>query len=201
MSNWFDKLNLRPGERRLLVIVGIALFVVLNWLFIRPRFGSVGRLQGELATARTTRERYQAQIAKTKDYEKRIRELELQGQTVPSADMGIEFQKTVQRQAAASSLAILTTDARGADRSGSAAEFFDEQVLRVTANGNDKALVDFLYKIGTGDSLIRVRELSLNPDPSGMKLNSVITLVASYQRADKPGGKAAPKPVTTAKTP
>jgi hypothetical protein len=201
MSNWFDKLNLRPGERRLLVFVGIALFIVLNWVFVKPRFGAVGRLEGKLETARATRLRYQDQIAKTKDYEKRIRELELQGQSVPSAEMGIEFQKTVQRQASASALSILSTDARAADRTGQVTEFFDEQILRVTATGNDKALVDFLYKIGTGDSLIRVRELSINPDPGGMRLNSIITLVASYQRADKPAGKPTGKPVTTAKTP
>jgi Tfp pilus assembly protein PilO len=199
--NWFDKLNLRPAERRLLVVIGIALFIVLNLVFIKPHFGAVGRLQAQLEKERATRERYQREIAHIKDYEKRIRELELQGQTLPSTEMGIEFQKTVQRQAAASSLAIISTDARAATAAGPTSEFFEEQILRITAMGNDKQLVDFLYRIGSGDSLIRVRELTVNPDPGGMRLNSVITLVASYQRAEKPSAKPTAKPVTTAKTP
>jgi Tfp pilus assembly protein PilO len=201
MTNWFDKLNLRPGERRLLVLIGIAFFVVLNILFVKPHFGAVGRLRKQLDQQETTRDRYQREIARTRDYEKRIKELELQGQTVPSTEMGLEFQKTVQRQAAASSLSILSTDARAGGAQNQTSEFFEEQILRVTATGNDKQLVDFLHRIGTGDSLIRVRELSVSPDPGGMRLNSVITLVASYQRAAKPAAKPAPKPVATAQTP
>lgn len=201
MSNWFDKLNLRPGERRLLVLIGIAFFVVLNIMFVKPHFGVVGKLRGQLDQQESTRARYQREIARTKDYEKRIKELELQGQTVPSTEMGLEFQKTVQRQAAASALSILSTDARAGGTANQTSEFFEEQILRVTAAGNDKQLVDFLYRIGTGDSLIRVRELSVSPDPGGMRLNTIITLVASYQRASKPSSKPEPKPVATAKTP
>jgi len=43
-------------------------------------------------------------------------------------------------------------------------------------------LVDFLYKLGNGSSLIRVRDLSLQPDPPRQKLAADIQLVASYQK-------------------
>ena len=43
MKNPFDQLNLRPQERRVLVIVGLIIFVVLNILFVRPLFGELAR--------------------------------------------------------------------------------------------------------------------------------------------------------------
>ena len=38
MNSYLDKLNLRPQERRLLVLVGLIVFVVLNFWFVRPHF-------------------------------------------------------------------------------------------------------------------------------------------------------------------
>ena len=40
----FDKLNLRPQERRLVVIVGMVLFVLINWWFVWPFFGEWGKV-------------------------------------------------------------------------------------------------------------------------------------------------------------
>ena len=92
-------------------------------------------------------------------------------------------------------MAILSSDSRQVS-STKLSEFFDEQTLRITANSDDKQLVDFLYKLGAGDSIIRVRDISLSPDPSGTKFNSTLTFVASYQRV-----APAKKPITTAKNP
>ena len=52
--------------------------------------------------------------------------------------------------------------------------------------------MDFLYRLGAGGSLIRVRDLSLSPDPTGIKLSSQITLVASYPKAASPAKAATP---------
>jgi hypothetical protein len=52
--------------------------------------------------------------------------------------------------------------------------------------------VDFLYKLGSGASTIRVRDLELQPDPPHQRLSANIRLVASYQKN--------PKPATTATT-
>ena len=43
-------------------------------------------------------------------------------------------------------------------------------------------LVDFLYKLGAGASMIRVRDLTLQPDPPRQRLTADIRLVASYQK-------------------
>jgi type II secretory pathway component PulM len=72
MTKFLDKLNLRPGERRLVVVVAIVVFLVLNVWLVWPSFGEWGRteqritdarkkvrqFQNELAAARTTRDNW-----------------------------------------------------------------------------------------------------------------------------------------------
>ena len=60
----------------------------------------------------------------------------------------------------------------------------------------EKPLVDFLYNLGSGNSLIRVRGLSLRPDPPRQLLAANITLIASYQK--KPVARRAASPATAA---
>ena len=60
--------------------------------------------------------------------------------------------------------------------------FFVEQIQNINVTATDEQLVDFLYKLGSDASMIRVRDLELQPDPPHQKLNANIKLVASYQR-------------------
>ena len=48
MTNPFDQLNLRPQERRILVIVGLIIFIVLNVLLVTPLFGQLAAAEGQL---------------------------------------------------------------------------------------------------------------------------------------------------------
>ena len=43
MKSAFDRLNLRPFERRLVVAVGTVVFVVLNLVFVWPYFDERGK--------------------------------------------------------------------------------------------------------------------------------------------------------------
>ena len=61
-------------------------------------------------------------------------------------------------------------------------QFFMEQLQNITAVATDAQLVDFLYKLGSGPSMVRVRDLVLQPDQQHMHLNTDILLVASYQK-------------------
>ena len=61
--------------------------------------------------------------------------------------------------------------------------FFVEQIQNINVTATDDELVDFLYKLGSDVSMIRVLDLELQPDPSRQKLNANIKLVASYQRS------------------
>jgi len=194
MTGFFDKLNLRPAERRLLVVVALAGFVVLNMIFVWPRFGELGRELDATRDARGKIDKYRAEAAKAPALEARLRELEDAGSQVASAEQALALQTTVQTQAAQSGVSILSYDSRGGSGDSRTAEFFQEQTLRVTAMSTDAQLVDFLHKLGTGNSLIRVRDLDVRPDQGQMRLNYSITLVASYQ-------KAAPRKNLTARTP
>jgi hypothetical protein len=190
----FDRLNLRPAERRLLVLVALAGFVVMNMIFIWPRFGELGRELDAARAARAQAGQFRAEATSAPALEARLRELEDAGSQVASSEQALALQTTVQLQAAQSGVTILTYDSRGGAGDSRTAEFFQEQTLRVTALCTDAQLVDFLHKLGTGNSLIRVRDLDVRPDNSLMKLNCTITLVASYQ-------KAAPRKNFTASTP
>ena len=80
-------------------------------------------------------------------------------------------------------------------------QFFAEQALSIDFTSGGKELVDFLVDIAAGNSMIRVREMNVKPDPSQTKLMGNITLIASYQKkaatnkpaAVPPKNAAAPK--------
>jgi len=195
MSSALDKLNLRPGERRLLVLVALAAFIVLNMFMVWPRFGELGKEQQRLRDARAQLRKFQDGAAKAPIHQERLHELEDAGSSVVSQEQALALQSSVQNQAGQSGVAILSYSSSAPSGTSRTAEFFSEQGLRVTANSGDKELIDFLFKLGTGNSLIRVRDLDVKPDPSQMKLNSSISLVASYQ---KPTSR---KNVASAKSP
>ena len=60
----------------------------------------------------------------------------------------------------------------------------------ISVQSGEAQLVDFLYNLGSGNSLIRVRDLTLRPDPPRQQLSGTVKLVASYQK--NPPKKAAP---------
>ena len=60
--------------------------------------------------------------------------------------------------------------------------FFVQQIQNINVTATDDQLVDFLYKLGSDVSMIRVLDLELQPDPPRQKLIANIKLVASYQR-------------------
>ena len=95
----FDKLNLRPQERRLVVIVGMVIFVLLNMWFVWPYFDDWGTTKGEIERNRTTLQRYNTEIANKTKYEGRLRELETTGSEMLGNEL--ELQRIVENQAAA----------------------------------------------------------------------------------------------------
>ena len=68
--------------------------------------------------------------------------------------------------------------------------------MGLTIQSSEAQLVDFLYKLGDGNSLIRVRALSLRPDAPRQALAGSLTLIASYQK--KPSARPAPAPAPAA---
>jgi Tfp pilus assembly protein PilO len=198
MTNPLDKLNLRPFEKRLVAGICLLLFlVVIIWICPRPSDWTDAKDQ--LEGARQTLVTYQNAIAQKADYEKKIREFESEGAApVAPDDQANQFLRTVQNQAAVSGVSIMSIS-----RQTTATNvFFLEQRQTFTVQANEEQLVDFLYQLGSGDSIIRARGLSLRPNAPRQQLSGNIDLVASYQK--KPAAKTSvptplPKKSTTKK--
>ena len=64
---FLDKLNLRPQERRLIVLVAVVIFIVLNFLFVRPHFGEWKSTENKIQLVRTTLSNFQKETARMPD--------------------------------------------------------------------------------------------------------------------------------------
>ena len=177
MKKYFAQL--RPLERRLAIGVLVLLFLVLNYVFIWPHFSDWGNLQRRGDDARRKLKLYQTAIAQTPAYEAQVKSLESSGEFVALEDMAVNMLRTIQTQSAQSGVGIISPG-RAIMHTNDA--FFVEQVQNINVLGDDKQLVDFLYKLGSGASMIRVRDLELQPDAAKQHLNANIQLVASYQK-------------------
>ena len=170
--------QLRPLERRFAVGVLVVLFLVLNAVFIWPHHSDWGNLKARLDTAHKNLDRDQAVLLEKPKYDSLVKNLEGQGEFVAPEDMAVNMMRTIQNQSAASGVQLQNTSRQMTH----ADEFFSEQTQNINVTANDEQLVDFLYKLGSGASMIRVRDLELQPDPSKTHLNANIQLVASYQK-------------------
>jgi Tfp pilus assembly protein PilO len=170
--------QLRPLERRIAVGVMVLLFIVLNWVFVKPHFSDWGSLQNRLANARRDLARDQKVIAQSGTVQAQVKALEGQGEFVAPEDQAIYFTRTIESQRAASGVGIANYS-RSVTHTN---QFFTEQSQNITVIGNDAQIVDFLFKLGNGASMVRVRDLDLQPDAARLNLNANIKLVASYQK-------------------
>ena len=191
MSKYFAQL--RPLERRMAVGVLVIFILVLNWVFIWPHFGDWGNLRSRLGTARQKLGLYQTTILQTSNYEAQVKIFESQGDVVALEDQSINFLRAIQSQSLASGVGMGSMG-RPSTRTNDA--FFVEQIQNINVTATDEQLVDFLFKLGSDASMIRVRDLELQPDPPHQKLNASIKLVASYRRNATAGPKT-----STAKAP
>lgn len=178
MKSTFDKLNLRPMERRIVVGLGIVLFLVVQFIYVWPHFGEVAKMDQRREVAQQKLKTYTEEIAQTNKFAKELTKLEGEGLSVPPEDQSTELTRTIVSQSGRSRVAIQSTS-RPNTRTN---EFFLEQAVQITATATEGDLIDFLYDLGSGNSLIRVRDLTLRPDPSRTRLSASVKLVASYQK-------------------
>jgi hypothetical protein len=176
MNEYFARLN--STERRFVVVVMLIVFAGLNAWLVWPRFGDWKKNQTAIARARQTLKVFEGKIAAIPEVEGKIKQFESEGASVLPEDQSSDFVGTIQRQAAASGVNILTM-IRQSDRTN---QFFIEKAQALTLQSDEEKLVDFLYKLGEGNSLVRVRGLALGPDAPRHNLRVNVTLVGSYQR-------------------
>jgi len=189
MKKYFSQL--RPLERRIAVGVLVVLLVGLNWWLVWPHFSDWGRMHRRLKDAQDKLKLYQTTSEQIPDLQKKVNAFESQGESVAPEDQAINFTRTILEQSQASGVAIVN-NSRPITRTND--QFFVEQVQNLNVAATDAQLVDFLYKLGTGASMTRVRDLDLQPDGPHQHLSGNIRLVASYQR--NPAAPAGTKPKT-----
>ena len=177
MKKYFEQL--RPMERRLVVGVAVVLVIVLNAVFIWPHFSDWGHLRARLDKARSDLDRNQKAAAQIPALTAEVKKYESEGQFVAPEDQGINFMRTIQMQSAQSGVQLQNTS-RQITHTNDA--FFVEQIENISVLATEEQLVNFLYKLGSGASMIRVRDLELQPDAPRQRLNAQIRLVASYQK-------------------
>src|SRR5262249_23019368 len=123
---------------------------------------------------------FQAEISDMRRIQADIHVLEATGgHAVPFEDQASQFANAINSQAIASGVNITGTS-KPQTRTNDA--FFIEQNETVSVISQEQPLVEFLYRLGASNSLIRVRELSLKPDVQRQQLAGNIKLVASYQK-------------------
>lgn len=184
MDGIFDKLGLQPAERRLLVGVGVVLFLVFNIYFIWPHFNEWGQLKGDIATLQMTRTAYEQERDNLPGYQEKEAELRGRSPAVPASGIGSQLVKEVQNQAkrlGKQFAYIKQIDGAQNERS----QFFEEKIVNVRfTSWTDTNVLQLLISLGEGSSVIRIRDLSIKPDPSRLKLTGNATMIASYQKED-----------------
>ena len=192
MKKYFAQL--RPFERRVAIGIVVVVFLVLNYVFIWPHFSDWGNLSRRRDTARNKLKLYQTVVAQTDACQKQVNSLQSQGEFVALENQGVNMLRNIQTQSAQSGVSIVN-NSRQITHTNDA--FFVEQVQNINVTADDGKLVDFLYKLGSGASMIRVRDLEMQPDGTKQHLVANIRLVASYQKSDQ----AATLKPATAKAP
>ncbi len=185
MNNYLDRFNLSPSEKRLVVGVGVVFFFILNFWFVFPHFSDWSEMQFRMAKARQTLQVFQEEIAHRATYEARVHAIEKEGYSVPAEDQALHFASTVQSQAARAGI-VPTSTGRPSTTTN---QFFLEQSQQIAFQSKEPQIVKFLVNLSSGGSLIRVRDLTLRPDPPRYQLTATLKLVASYQK--KGGSRAA----------
>jgi type II secretory pathway component PulM len=190
--------NLRPMEKRLFFGVGVLILVLANFWVIVPHFSDWSRVKERREKAIHTLEMYNQKLDQRQTIDATIRKLEGEGLAVPAAEQQGHFASAIQSQAAQSQITIIQTGRQQTKTN----QFFLELSQNISVQAKESQLVDFLYNLGAGNSLIRVRDLRLHPDPARQQLQGDIRLVASYQknvptRVVAPAGKTS-TPTSTA---
>jgi hypothetical protein len=198
MKEFFARLN--PTERRFVVGVGVVFFLAINLVWVWPHFSDWSQTRTRMNTAADKLVTFQQGVAKIPALNREIDKYQRQGDVVPQDDQAVRFVRLIQSQAAESRVMIVNM---GSQRQTGTTNnpFFVEQNETVTLQSGEKELVDFLYNLGAGNSLIRVKVLSVQPDQSHQQLTSRVTLIASYQRKAPAPRAAAPAAAPAAKTP
>ena len=173
----FDKLNLSSGERRLVMAVLVVLMLALAWM-VWGMIPSPGVTQNKISQAQQRLNSFTNEISKIADYEKKIGELQGLGSAVIKIEQQTDMRKFINQLTAANGVDIDSTTSAD-PKTG---DFFIEQSMNIRFSSKERELVNFLWKLGSSDSMVRVSQMRVQPDKNRYKLSGTMTLTASYQK-------------------
>lgn len=181
--------QLKPLERRWAVGAGVLVFIMLNYFFIWPHRHDWARDDARAQKADKKISEYNAVIAKKAVYLSMLRKLQADGSDIPSEDQAIDFVRFYSGLLLANHV-LLQNGGTLSTRTNN--PFFIEQQLGIRVQADETNLVNFLYNLGAGNSMVRVKSMDLRPTPDKHELSAGITMVASYLKKSTAASKAAP---------
>ncbi len=192
MSSATSQLNLSPQERRLVAGVGLVVFIILNIWLVWPRFSDWKKIQSDQEKAERTLARYQTEVGRVNLYQARLRDLESQGSRVVPENQELDLANTVLNFAQENHVTVTRSEPVSRLITAQTNQFFEEQGFTVSVTSTTEELVSFLVSLTSTNSLIRVWDMTLSPDPpqAPTRIAGKVTLIASYQK--QPPVKAAP---------
>jgi hypothetical protein len=199
MKEFFARLN--PTERRFVVGVAVVFFLVINVVWVWPHFGDWSATRTRMDTASGNLAKFQGGANLIPGLRKEIEKYQKQGQVVPQADQAVQFVRLIQNEETKVGVMHQSMSPVRQGSGGATNAYFMEQGENLVLECSEKQLVDFLYNLGSGASLIRVKALSVSPDPTHQKLSTRVTLVASYQKKPVGPAPAASTPAATTAAP
>jgi hypothetical protein len=148
---------------------------------------------------------YFKEVSKKSTLEKLLKDLEGAGGQVLPEEQANRVQQGITAAAATNGVNLGRVSPQIASLRMSSSKdtnFFDEQIVIVDLTSKEEGFVNFLYALGSSDSMIRVRDMSrLRLDNSGQNLSASVTFVASFQKKPKAAAPAGSGPKTTESKP
>ena len=179
----FDKLNLSSGERRLVMFVLVVLICALAWM-VWGMIPDPGATRQKITKADQDLERFQGEIDKTDEYNRRVSDLEGMGSAVVLKEQGLDMRKIINRLTAVTGVQV----SRLGRTTSKTNEFFIEKSIKIDFSSKESDIVKFLWELGGSDSMVRVSDMQIQPDKNRYRLDGWMNLTASYQKDPKTFG-------------
>jgi len=173
----FDKYNMSAGERRVVMFVAVVLIGVLAWMAFdmipKPEQTNfkINKINRDLKNWKVER-------FKVDSYNKQINELEGMSSAVVQEEQEVDMSRTINKLEASSGINVSRQGRVNTETNN----FFIEKSMRIDFSGKENQIVDFLWKLGESESLVRVSEMRVRPDKNRYKLEGWMELTASYQK-------------------
>ena len=179
----FDKLNLSSGERRLVMFVLVVLMCALAWM-VWGMIPDPGATRQKITRADQDLIRFQGEIDKTDEYNRRVSDLEGMGSAVVLKEQGLDMRKIINRLTAVTGVQV----SRLGRTTSKTNEFFIEKSIKIDFSSKESDIVKFLWELGGSDSMVRVSDMQIQPDKNRYRLDGWMNLTASYQKDPKTFG-------------